>query len=82
MLKDTMDHWAHEPFWKRYIFSIDHKVIGIQYAVTAMLFLLIGFGMMLLMRWQLAYPNQPLPLIGGLLSESLFPGGVISPEPS
>ncbi len=80
MLKDTMEHWAHEPFWKKYIFSVDHKVIGIQYAVTAMLFLLIGFGLMLLMRWQLAFPNQPLPLIGGLLGESLFPGGVMSPE--
>jgi len=59
---------AHHPlpFWRKYIFSVDHKVIGIQYAVTGLLFLLFGFGLMMLMRWQLAYPAQPLPeMIGG-----------------
>ena len=30
-------------FWRKYIFSVDHKVIGIQYALTALLFLLFGF---------------------------------------
>jgi len=75
-------HGGHHElgFWRKYIFSTDHKVIGIQYGVTAMFFLLLGFGMMLLMRWQLAFPNQPLPIIGNLLGESLFPGGVMAPE--
>jgi heme/copper-type cytochrome/quinol oxidase subunit 1 len=36
------------------VFSLDHKVIGIQYAITSMVFLLIGFTLMMLMRWQLA----------------------------
>jgi heme/copper-type cytochrome/quinol oxidase subunit 1 len=36
------------------VFSLDHKVIGIQYAITRMVFLLIGFTLMMLMRWQLA----------------------------
>jgi len=71
-----------EPFWRRYIFSIDHKVIGVQYALTAMFFLLCGFGLMVLMRWQLAYPGSPLPFIGHLLtSETRFsPPGVMLPE--
>ena len=30
-------------FWRKYVFSIDHKVIGIQYAITGLLFLLFGF---------------------------------------
>ncbi len=72
---------AHElPFWQKYIFSTDHKVIGVQYAVTALLFLLFGFGLVALMRWQLAYPGQPLPLIGGLFSESAMVGGIMLPE--
>ncbi len=70
----------HEPFWKRYIFSQDHKVIGIQYGLTALLFLLFGFSLMLLMRWQLAFPGKPIPLIGGLLGEANAPGGIMLPE--
>jgi cytochrome c oxidase subunit 1 len=75
------DH-AHEElgFWRKYIFSLDHKVIGIQYAITALLFLLFGFGLMMLMRWQLAYPGQPIPLIGGLFSPANAPGGIMLPE--
>ena len=58
------DHAAHheEPFWRKYIFSQDHKVIGLQYGITALLFLLFGFSLMLLMRWQLAFPGKPIPL--------------------
>ena len=51
-------HGHHEPqafIWK-YVFSVDHKVIGIQYLITSFIFLLIGFCMMLLMRYQLAMP--------------------------
>ena len=55
------DHHHELPFWKKYIFSTDHKVIGIQYAITAMLFLLFGFFLMMVMRWSIAYPGEPLP---------------------
>ena len=38
----------HEPgFWSKYVFSTDHKMIGIQYGITAMLFLLFGFYLMM-----------------------------------
>jgi len=74
-------HGHHElPFWRKYVFSVDHKVIGIQYAVTALVFLFFGFTLMMLMRWQLAYPGQPLPVIGKLLGENAMPGGVMAPE--
>src|SRR5262245_31056072 len=75
-------HEHHEElgFWRKYVFSVDHKVIGIQYAVTGLLFLLFGFCLMMLMRWQLAYPEHPIPLIGGLLGDSRAPGGVMLPE--
>jgi len=52
----------HEERWlRKYVFSTDHKVIAIQYGMTALLFLLIGFMLMILMRWQLAHPGEPVP---------------------
>lgn len=79
-----MDHsqaHAHKlPFWRQYIFSTDHKVIGIQYGITSLVFLLLGFGMILLMRWQLANPGVALPWIGTLFGENNMPGGIMLPE--
>jgi cytochrome c oxidase subunit 1 len=72
---------AHKlPFWKKYIFSTDHKVIGIQYGLTALSFLFFGFCLMMLMRWQLAYPGQPIPFFGQFLGEARAPGGIMLPE--
>jgi cytochrome c oxidase subunit 1 len=60
----THDDHAHEHhelgFWRSYVFSTDHKVIGIQYLWAGLAFLFFGFGLMLLMRWQLAFPGQAL----------------------
>jgi len=67
-------------FWRAYVFSTDHKVIGIQYGVTGLLFLLFGFSLMMLMRWQLAYPGAPLPLLGRLLGAARMPDGTMLPE--
>ncbi|HEX5758096.1 MAG TPA: cbb3-type cytochrome c oxidase subunit I [Thermoanaerobaculia bacterium] len=69
-----------EPFWRKYIFSQDHKVIGIQYGFTALAFLLFGFALMMMMRWQLAYPGKPIPLVGPLLGQNNAPGGILLPE--
>src|SRR5512138_3688474 len=77
----TAAHPHPEPgFWRRYVFSTDHKVIGIQYAVTGLVFLFFGFSLMMLMRWNLAYPDAPLPLIGRLFGESRMPGGSMLPD--
>ena len=58
----------HEPnFWQKYIFSTDHKVIGIQYGFMSLCFMLFGFFLMLLMRWQIAHPGVPVPVLGPLL---------------
>ncbi|HYQ85706.1 MAG TPA: cbb3-type cytochrome c oxidase subunit I [Bacteroidota bacterium] len=82
---ETLPHATlhpHEelPFWRRYIFSTDHKVIGIWYALTSMIFLFVGFSLMMLMRWQLAYPGEPIPLIGSIFGDERAPGGVMLPE--
>ena len=55
------DHGHHElGFWRSYVFSTDHKVIGIQYMFGGLILLFFGFLLMLLMRWQLAFPGQAL----------------------
>src|SRR5262245_30646702 len=74
------EHLEELGFWRTYVFSVDHKVIGIQYAVTGLLFLLFGFGLMMLMRWQLAFPGKPIPLIGPWLGQSRAPMGIMLPE--
>jgi len=64
-----------ESFWSKYIFSQDHKVIGIQYGITSLLFLFFGFSLMLVMRWQLAYPDTEIPLVGWM-----FENRMLSPD--
>ena len=49
---DDHGHDHHEQgFWRKWVFSTDHKVIGMQYTVTGLAFLFFGFMLMLLMRW-------------------------------
>ena len=58
---DDHGHDHHElPWIRKYVFSTDHKVIGIQYLWGGLIFLYFGFLLMLLMRWQLAFPGQAL----------------------
>ena len=75
---------THHPeelgWWRKYIFSVDHKVIGIQYALTGLTFLFFGFCLMMIMRWQLAFPGVALPVIGALFGENRMPGGIMLPE--
>jgi len=59
----------------------NHKTVGLQYGITAMVFLLVGFLLMILMRVQLAWPGQALPSwIGSWLGEANAPGGIMLPE--
>jgi len=65
-----------QSFWTKYIWSTDHKVIGIQYGITSLVWLLFGFVLISIMRYQIAYPGTPIPLIGSLLG----PDGALPPE--
>ncbi len=80
-VQQSAEHGEHHElgFIRKYIFSVDHKVIGIQYGITALIFLFFGFFLMMLLRWQLAYPNEPipLPLFGTHIFKEGMPGGII-----
>src|SRR6184192_1384996 len=74
---DDHGHDHHElPFWRKYIISTDHKVIGIQYGISGLIFLFFGFCLMMVMRWQLAFPGTKLPLVGSMLENVLGRGAV------
>jgi len=53
------EHVLHEPqsFVRKYVWSQDHKVIAVQYAIVAILIGLVALGMSILMRLQLAFPD-------------------------
>ena len=71
----SSDHHK-QSFWTKYIWSTDHKVIGIQYGITSLIWLLFGFALMMIMRYQLAYPESPVPFVGNLLGD----GGILPSE--
>jgi cytochrome c oxidase subunit I len=79
---DTHSHVHHDDrsFIRKYIFSTDHKIIGIQFLFMSLFFLLIGGLLAMMMRWQLGFPNQPIPG-GSILGETVAtPEGVMLPE--
>src|SRR6266566_360436 len=71
----------HEPmsFWRKCIFSTDHKIIGIQFLFVSLFFLLVGGLLAMQIRWQLGFPGKPMPG-GALLPETMIVNGVILPE--
>src|SRR5580698_10337677 len=66
-------------FIRKYIFSTDHKVIGLQYYFLALFSVLVGIKLSLLMRLHLVWPHVSVPLLDKL-SPLGAPGGVITPE--
>ena len=54
-----------------YLWNTDHKMIALQFLWSAVFFLLIGGAMAVAMRWQLAFPGHPIPVIGHLLPHSM-----------
>ncbi|MGB0590729.1 MAG: cytochrome c oxidase subunit I [Myxococcota bacterium] len=77
-LYQNLQPMHHEPtkfVWK-YLFTVDHKVIAKQFLWTGLAFLFLGGLLAMGIRWQWAFPNEPIP--GGTL---FMPetGGVIGP---
>jgi cytochrome c oxidase subunit 1 len=72
-------HTHHEPqsFWTKYIFSQDHKVIAIQYTITALLVGLFGLVLSWLMRLQLGFPGSFQFLNPGSYYQMLTQHGMI-----
>ncbi|MEX2215691.1 MAG: cbb3-type cytochrome c oxidase subunit I [Phycisphaeraceae bacterium] len=68
---------GHGPqtFWLKYVFSTDHKIIGIQFLFTSLLFVIVGGLLALGVRYELAWPGQNVP------HDSLLPGNMTNLAP-
>jgi cytochrome c oxidase subunit 1 len=77
------EHHGHEHheqhFFRKYIFSTDHKVIGKQFLVTGIIWAIIGALFSVFFRLQLGFPNETFPILEKFLGE-WAQGGKLNPE--
>ncbi len=73
------DGHHHPSFFRTYIWSHDHKMIAKQYLVCSLFFLLVGGALALGVRYKIAFPDSPVPLLQYLLPSSMVVDGVIQP---
>jgi cytochrome c oxidase subunit 1 len=71
----SVPHVSEAPtgfIWK-YIFSVDHKVIGIQYFLLALLAVVVGMVLSVLMRIHLLWPLGHMPFLpGGIMTQAQY----------
>src|SRR6266567_9627878 len=67
---DSHAHAAPQGFIRKYIFSLDHKIIGLQYFFLALTAVWVGMVLSLFMRIHLIWPDANLPLIGHIAPEA------------
>jgi cytochrome c oxidase subunit I len=72
-------HHGELGFWRTYVFSTDHKMIGRQFLFLGLFMLVIGGILAMLMRWQLGFPEQPVPGMSWVPEPYMFEG-IIPPE--
>jgi cytochrome c oxidase subunit 1 len=77
----VVDAHHHEPqsFWTKYVFSKDHKVIAMQYLITALVMGFIGLVMSWIFRIQLAWPEHNLPFLRFLMPTNMESGALQTP---
>lgn len=74
------EHHHKDTFITKYIFSIDHKMIAKQYLITGIVMGVIGVGMSMLFRMQLAWPEESFQIFNMLLGDKFAPNGVMTNE--
>jgi cytochrome c oxidase subunit 1 len=73
-------HPAPSNFLTRYVFSTDHKIIGIQFLFSGLLFFVLGGLLALAVRWQLAWPWSRVPVLSTMMEGEWRTGGQMPPE--
>jgi cytochrome c oxidase subunit 1 len=63
-------HAAPQGFIRKWVFSLDHKVIGLQYYFLALVAVFVGMFLSLLMRIHLIWPTLALPVLGDIKPET------------
>ena len=86
MAQATVDNLEHgrrkgniiSRFVFTYVFATDHKIIGLQFLFSSLIWFFVGGLLALGVRWQLAWPWREMPIVGQALFADT--GGQISPE--
>ena len=78
-MQEARVHHGHLGFWRTYVFSTDHKMIAKQFLFMGLFMMVLGGLMALLMRWQLAWPETPVPGFGWVPEPYMY-GGIIPPD--
>ena len=84
-MTETAAHAAHAGehhelgFVRTYIFSTDHKMIGRQFLFLGLFMLIIGGLLAMMMRWELAWPETNIPLMGWVPEPYMY-GGILPPQ--
>src|SRR5437588_5231876 len=80
-MSSPVAHTAHAPqgFIRKYIFSLDHKVIGIQYYMLGLFSVFLGMSLSVLMRYHMVNPEAKVAWFGKLWPTGAA-GGVMTPE--
>ena len=73
-------HPAPSHFLFKYVFSHDHKIIGIQFLFSGLIFFVLGGLLAMAVRWQLAWPWKPMPILSQALWSSPSLGYQMPPE--
>src|SRR5215813_2649924 len=85
MTESATAHSAHAEahhelgFLRTYIFSTDHKMIGRQFLFLGLFMLIIGGLLAMMMRWELAWPETNIPLMGWVPEPYMY-GGILPPQ--
>jgi len=77
-LEHEHEHHHKDTFITKYIFSIDHKMIAKQYLITGVFMGIIGVGLSMLFRMQLAWPEESFKIFNVLLGDKFAPDGVMA----
>jgi cytochrome c oxidase subunit I len=77
---DEHEHHEELNFWRKYIFSEDHKVIAKQYMITGIFWAIIGAAMSVVFRLQLGFPGANLSWLKPFLGKWITETGAIDPN--
>ena len=84
MSETVAAHAAHDDhvelgFWRTYVFSLDHKMIGRQFLFFGLLMLIVGGLLAMMVRWQLAWPETAVPAMNWVPEPYMYEG-IIPPQ--
>src|SRR6266566_1005094 len=69
-------HAHHEEigFWRTYVFSTDHKMIGRQFLFLGLFMMIIGGLLAMMVRWELAWPESVVPFTKWIPEPYMYDG--------